>query len=310
MSEPDPVGASRRSSSGPGAGPGGGPGTSRAELARLPIPIDPDEYDLQDASGTVRSAPRRWSWTVEGLEEIPGPGLVALDAIADVLRSAGGSGDDLESLAAGVVRQLDELVELRGARTSVVETLGENHPLSIAVEEVDRLLSLAGRVVAGELGERRSGALAGIHRSSGGAPKEAVSCAEVAARGVVGDRQATRAHHGRPFQAVSLYSLEVIEALAAEGHPITPGSVGENLTLSGLEWERLRPGIRLAVGEQDPAVLELTSWAPPCSNIAASFSDRRFDRIDHDTHPGWGRAYAWVIRPAAVVRGDPVAVLP
>ena len=285
-------------------------GTDLGRLARARLPVDPGEYDLADAAGTVRGVPHRWQWITEGLDDVPGAALVALEAIADVLRSAGGEGDDLWSLADGVQAQLAALAEVHGPRAGVVDTLGEHHPLLIATEECDRMLSAAGRAVAAEVGSRRQGTLVAIHRSDGGAPKSRVPAAEVGPRGLAGDRQATRAHHGRPYQAVSLYSAEVIDALAGEGHPIAPGLVGENLTLGGLRWEELRPGIRLALGGPDPVVLELTSWAPPCRNIAAAFSDRRFDRIDHDRHPGWSRAYAWVVGPGTVRSGDPVTVLP
>jgi MOSC domain-containing protein YiiM len=286
------------------------PHPDAGRLARLPIPIDPGQYDLQDASGTIRGVPVRWHWTVQGLDDVPGAALVALEAMADVLRSAGGEGDDLWSLADGVQSRLGDLAQEHGPRARLVPTLGEHHPLLIATEECDRLLSAAGRAVVTEVAQRASGTLVDLHRSDGGAPKPSVPSAEVGPRGLAGDRQATRQHHGRPFQAVSLYSDEVIEALAAEGHPITRGAVGENLTLAGLEWATLRPGLRLAVGGQDPVVLEVTSWAPPCRNIAAAFSDRRFDRIDHDKHPGWSRAYAWVIRTGMVQRDDAVTVLP
>src|SRR2546422_5744398 len=34
----------------------------------------------------------------------------------------------------------------------------------------------------------------------------------------------------------SMYAMEAIEALRAEGHPIVPGAIGENLTVHGLDW--------------------------------------------------------------------------
>jgi len=33
-----------------------------------------------------------------------------------------------------------------------------------------------------------------------------------------------------------------IEALQNEGHPIAFGSTGENLTVSGIDWQRVVPG--------------------------------------------------------------------
>ena len=57
-----------------------------------------------------------------------------------------------------------------------------------------------------------------------------------------------RKHHGGPDRAVCLYSLERILALQEEGHPIYPGAAGENLTLTGLDWEALQPGMTLRLG--------------------------------------------------------------
>lgn len=42
---------------------------------------------------------------------------------------------------------------------------------------------------------------------------------------------------------------ELIEELRSEGHPIAPGTIGENLTLAGLPWKEMRPGVRLEVGD-------------------------------------------------------------
>jgi len=280
-------------------------------LARVPLTLDATQYDLQDSCGTIRSVPRRWRWITEGLDEIPGAALVALEAMADVLVSAGGMGQDLDSLADGVETELAALSAEHGARSKLCEVLGENHPLLIATEECDRLLSAAGRVVASEIGQPQQGVVAHLHSSDGGVPKSPCATAELGTRGLVGDRQATRAHHGRPFQAVCIYSSEVIAELAAQGHPISPGSVGENLTLGGIDWSRIRPGIRMAVGPgESPVVLEVSSFAPPCRSIAGSFLERRFDRIDHDRYPGVARAYAWVVRPGTVTADDPVTVLP
>ena len=56
----------------------------------------------------------------------------------------------------------------------------------------------------------------------GGVPKFAVGQALVTTTGVAGDRQLDLKHHGGPTRAVSLFALERIEALRAEGHPIAP----------------------------------------------------------------------------------------
>ncbi len=70
-----------------------------------------------------------------------------------------------------------------------------------------------------------------ISVSDGGVPKLPVLEATVSDKGVDGDRQRNLKFHGGPDRAVCLYSLELIERLQDEGHPIDPGSSGENLTV-------------------------------------------------------------------------------
>src|SRR5215207_10611160 len=84
----------------------------------------------------------------------------------------------------------------------------------------------------------------------GGVPKHPVASARVTASGVAGDKQRNRRFHGGPQRAVSLYSHEHIQALQGEGHPITPGSTGENLTIGGLDWTTLQVGDQLQIGDQ------------------------------------------------------------
>lgn len=82
-----------------------------------------------------------------------------------------------------------------------------------------------------------NGRIASINRSDGGVPKLPVNSARITVNGVDTDRQADRVHHGGPDRAVCLYSLEHILMLQAEGNPIYPGSIGENLTLTGVPWD-------------------------------------------------------------------------
>jgi MOSC domain-containing protein YiiM len=139
----------------------------------------------------------------------------------------------------------------------------------------------------------------------GGVPKYRVESATVTAGGLAGDKQRDRRFHGGPDRAVSLYSHERIEALRDEGHPIEPGSCGENVTVCGLEWERLRIGDRLRIGG---VRLELTGYASPCSKITASFFDGNFKRISQKLHPGWSRFYARVLEAGTIREGDDVEV--
>jgi MOSC domain-containing protein YiiM len=152
-----------------------------------------------------------------------------------------------------------------------------------------------------------TGAVVQVSASGGGVPKSALSQAEVTWRGLTGDRQDDRRHHGRPWQAVCLWSAEVVEGLQAEGHPIGFGSAGENLTLRGLDWGALSPGLRLRAGS---TLLQLTSYAIPCAKNAQWFSDGGFRRMSHEVRPGGSRLYASVVEQGTVRPGDPVVVEP
>jgi len=145
-----------------------------------------------------------------------------------------------------------------------------------------------------------------VSLSDGGVPKSAVLSAQLTRDGLVGDRQRNRKYHGGPDRAVCLFSLEVIDALRAEGHSIGPGSSGENLTLEGLDWSLIRPGDRLRIGEQ--VRLEMTSYTTPCRYNAQWFKDGDYERIAQETHPGWSRLYARVLHEGTVRPGDPVVL--
>lgn len=153
-----------------------------------------------------------------------------------------------------------------------------------------------------------AGTVARINASDGGVPKRPVAGGTITTAGLAGDRQADRLHHGRPFQALCLWSSEVIDELAAEGHPIEPGFAGENLTLSGVRWSELRPGTTLRIGTA--AVAELFSPAVPCAKQAGWFTDGDFSRLHHQHHPEWTRWYAWVREPGEVRPGSDVVVQP
>ena len=145
-----------------------------------------------------------------------------------------------------------------------------------------------------------------ISVSDGGVPKKPVGDAHVTVQGVEGDRQRNVKVHGGPDRAVCLYSLEVIERLQDEGHSILPGSSGENLTLAGMEWDRIKPGVRLTIGSD--LELEVMSYTVPCRHNAQWFHDGDYQRISQKQHPGWSRVYAKVLNGGVVRPGDKVDV--
>lgn len=151
------------------------------------------------------------------------------------------------------------------------------------------------------------GILVSLNTSPGGVPKRPVDQAWLTRLGLTGDRQAHPKFHGGPDRALCLYSLERIQVLQREGHPIHAGSTGENATVAGLDWDRVGPGSRLAIGPE--AEVEITSYTVPCKQIAGSFLDGRFVRISQKLHPGMSRLYARVLREGTLAVGQTVRLI-
>jgi MOSC domain-containing protein YiiM/GNAT superfamily N-acetyltransferase len=153
-----------------------------------------------------------------------------------------------------------------------------------------------------------NGRILQVNLSPGGVPKLPVERAWVGPQGLDGDAHHHATVHGGPHRAVALLGIEAIERVQADGHPIEPGSVGENLTTSGIELARLPVGTRLAIG--DTMLLELSSPANPCDVIKGSFRAGKSGRISILTHPDDSRMYASVLAEGEVRPGDPIRILP
>jgi MOSC domain-containing protein YiiM len=149
-----------------------------------------------------------------------------------------------------------------------------------------------------------------VNVSPGGVPKHPVDRAWVREQGLDGDAHEHRYVHGGPHRAVSLLGIEAIERVQADGHPIEPGSVGENLTTTGIELSGLPIGTRLTIGNGAGPVLELSAAAGPCDVIKGSFRDGKSGRISILTHPSDSRMYARVVVEGEVCTGDPITVSP
>lgn len=146
-----------------------------------------------------------------------------------------------------------------------------------------------------------------INMSRGGVPKLPVAVARVTVDGLQGDWHDDTANHGGPMRALCLFTLEEIERLASDGHPIYPGATGENVTLSGLPLTALAPGTRLSLGAE--TLIEVTQFTTPCKTIRDAFNDGDFTRISHKTHPGESRVYARVLREGEIHTGDSARIV-
>ena len=129
---------------------------------------------------------------------------------------------------------------------------------------------------------------------------------EIGALGLHDDAVMDTKNHGGPDQAVYLYGKPDYDFWAAEmGRPMPPGLFGENLTLAGLESQKILIGDRFEIGD---ALFEVTSPRIPCATFAARMGDslwvRRFFAVNR---PG---VYVRVLKPGSVEAGMPVRHLP
>ena len=140
---------------------------------------------------------------------------------------------------------------------------------------------------------------------NGGVPKYPIKTTFLGKYKVKGDKQNDTKHHGGENRAVCIFSLDLIAELKDEGHPIFVGSTGENITIQGVNWELLKNGSRMRLGEVE---IELTGTAPPCKTISKSFINGEFVRISEKKYPGWSRWYARVLKEGKVTLNDQVVL--
>jgi MOSC domain-containing protein YiiM len=153
-----------------------------------------------------------------------------------------------------------------------------------------------------------TGRVVQISVSAGGVPKRPVARARVGPLGLEGDAHRNPRYHGGPDRVLCLFALERLEALIAEGHPVAPGVLGENLTVAGLDWSAVGPGARFRLG--DRVLIEVTRFTSPCRSIRDAFHDGDPGRVSEKRHPGWSRVYARVLEPGEIRSGDPIARVP
>ncbi|MDX2267797.1 MAG: MOSC domain-containing protein [Bryobacter sp.] len=125
-------------------------------------------------------------------------------------------------------------------------------------------------------------------------------------RGLAGDDWAHPKYHGGPKQALLLISREHLDELCQLGFSLAPGDLGENLTISGLDWELLEAGTELQIGENCRIVL--TKLREPCRTLDV-YNGAKQGRIQpllkKNARGGW---YAQVLMGGVVRPGDTIRV--
>ena len=138
------------------------------------------------------------------------------------------------------------------------------------------------------------GRLLGIFASNGGVPKLPVESAQIDINGIVSDACNNKKHHGGPMKAICVLENELLVKLQSEGHPIHPGTTGENILVEGYNLEF---GKVFDVGE---VRLEVVSDATPCWKIADSFTEGDYSRMSNEKYPGDTRWYCKVLNTGVI----------
>ena len=255
------------------------------------ISLGPYEFTQTDALRTLGNVGDLWLTMMQGRSS------AAADALERNL---------IHSISAAVGATPNASLSELG--TLGAQTLSDSPALEGILASVWSTLAEAAQVLRadGQMPATATGTVTQLSSSKGGVPKLALESVDVSFRGVVGDVQKSRNHHGRPWQALCIYSDEVINKFRADGHPIARGSAGENITTSGLDWADIRPGVRLRIGT---VLANVQAYATPCKHNAQWFSDGDFNRMNY-LRGSASRVYATVVEPGRIVTGDAVVLEP
>ncbi len=255
------------------------------------INIGPYAFTEEDALHTLRDLGELWSTMLHGRRS----------------SRAEAAGQALRARLAVITDQPEDATLARIGKTAS-KYLAGSPQLQVALEDVWHTLRDASETLRsdGQLPSTQRGVVTQLSSSSGGVPKLAVPAVDVNFSGVVGDVQRVRRHHGRPWQALCLFSDEVIDVFHSEGHPIRRGSVGENITVAGVAWEHVRPGVVIQIGS---VVALVQAFTEPCAQNARFFLARDFNRMNIDRGPV-SRVYATVLVPGRIATGDEFVLEP
>lgn len=114
----------------------------------------------------------------------------------------------------------------------------------------------------------------------------------------------SKKHHGGPDQAVYVYGRTDYAWWSRElKKEISPGTFGDNLTLSDLESAQFNIGDTIHIRD---VILQVTAPRIPCSTFAARMEDPQWvKKFRYAERPG---LYCRVIKEGVVKAGDPVFI--
>ena len=129
---------------------------------------------------------------------------------------------------------------------------------------------------------------------------------KITSLGIIEDFIGSPKHHGGPDQAVYVYGAADYAWWSSElGKEISPGTFGDNFTISEMQSADFNIGDRFHIGE---VILEVTAPRIPCSTLATRMGDPQFVKKYRDAErPGF---YCRVIAEGEVESGMGVTVQP
>jgi MOSC domain-containing protein YiiM len=127
---------------------------------------------------------------------------------------------------------------------------------------------------------------------------------EIKSLGIEQDAICDKKSHGGPDQAIYVYGGADYAWWSRElGKEVSPGTFGENLTISQLESAQFNVGDYIYIGD---VALQVTAPRIPCGTFATRMDDPQWvKRFRHAGRPG---LYCRVLREGIVKAGDTVTV--
>lgn len=243
-------------------------------------------YSAQDALKTISMLDEIWSYYTHE-SQIPEGWLAGTRGFLAEISSLGGI-------------SLPPLENVDAAFASVTTALVAKYD-TLTDGQVEALLAAAWRFFPTMrlLSQEHTGVVAHIHASKG-LPKKPIDTAQIGWKGVDGDVQSSRVHHGRPWQALCVWSTDAIDALRAQGHPIAPGFAGDNITVSGIPADAFRPGAHFRMGTVRGF---FSAYTIPCSKNNEWFQNKNIMAMSHTQGP-YSRIYAMVTHIGQIRVGD------
>ncbi len=147
-------------------------------------------------------------------------------------------------------------------------------------------------------GVENGGTLAGVFvgKQKGAGKSEMASAELISDHGLRGDH-----HAGRdPLRQVSLFALETLNQLLAEGFIVTASQLSANLFTQNVKLNSLKPGTRIRIGQ---TLLEIVEARKPCRVIT-----RIDQRLPKRLYGQCGQL-ARILQGGSVHRGDEIEIL-